>query len=77
MICTKDSSVTDSIFIQEEIHMTELPLIKSEGHFIITLGGENYIIDTGSPVSCSFYGQMEVVIGDRKFDVHPLPFWLE
>ena len=54
--------------------MTELPLIKSEGHFIITLGGENYIIDTGSPVSCSFYGQMEVAIGDRKYDVHPLPF---
>ena len=53
--------------------MTELPLIKSEGHFIITLGGENYIIDTGSPVSCSFYGQMEVAIGDRKFDVHALP----
>ena len=53
--------------------MTELPLIKSEGHFIITLGGENYIIDTGSPVSCSFYGQNEVEIGDRRFDVHPLP----
>lgn len=53
--------------------MTTFPLKKSEGHFIISVDGDNYIIDTGSPVSCSFYGQMEVVIGDRKFDVHPLP----
>ena len=49
--------------------MTTFPLKKSEGHFIISVDGDNYIIDTGSPVSCSFYGQMEVAIGDRKFDV--------
>ena len=54
--------------------MTVLPLKKSEGHFIITAGGENYIIDTGASVSCSCYGQTEVVIGDRKFRVYPLPF---
>lgn len=54
--------------------MTTLPLKKSEGHFIITAGGENYIIDTGASVSCSCYGQTEVVIGDRKFRVYPLPF---
>lgn len=54
--------------------MTTLPLKKSEGHFIITVGGENYIIDTGASVSCSCYGQTEVVIGDRKFRVYPLPF---
>lgn len=54
--------------------MTSLPLRKSEGHFIITAGGENYIIDTGASVSCSCYGQTEVVIGDRKFRVYPLPF---
>ena len=54
--------------------MTTLPLKKSEGHFIITTGGENYIIDTGASVSCSCYGQTEVVIGDRKFRVYPLPF---
>ncbi len=54
--------------------MTTLPLKKSEGHFIITAGGENYIIDTGTSVSCSCYGQTEVVIGDRKFRVYPLPF---
>ena len=54
--------------------MATLPLKKSEGHFIITAGGENYIIDTGASVSCSCYGQTEVVIGDRKFRVYPLPF---
>ena len=54
--------------------MTTLPLKKSEGHFIITAGGENYIIDTGASVRCSCYGQTEVVIGDRKFRVYPLPF---
>ena len=54
--------------------MTTLPLKKSEGHFIITAGGENYIIDTGASVSCSCYGQTEVVIGGRKFRVYPLPF---
>ena len=54
--------------------MTTLPLKKSEGHFIITAGEENYIIDTGASVSCSCYGQKEVVIGDRKFRVYPLPF---
>ena len=54
--------------------MTVLPLQKSDGHFIITAGGENYIIDTGASVSCSCYGQTEIVIGDRKFRVYPLPF---
>ena len=54
--------------------MTTLPLKKSEGHFIITASGENYIIDTGASVSCSCYGQSEVVIGDRNFRVYPLPF---
>lgn len=72
-ICAKDSSETGSIFFQEEIHMTKLPLKKSEGHFIITLGGEDYIIDTGSPVSISFNGQSKVEIGDRRFNVKPLP----
>ena len=53
--------------------MTTLPLKKSEGHFIITVDGDNYIIDTGASMSCSCYGQTELVIGDRKFDVYPLP----
>ena len=53
--------------------MTTFPLKKSEGHFIITVDGDNYIIDTGASMSCSCYGQTELVIGDRKFDVYPLP----
>lgn len=53
--------------------MTTLPLKKSEGHFIINVNGENYIIDTGASVSCSCNGQTEVVIGERKFRVYPLP----
>ena len=53
--------------------MTTFPLKKSEGHFIITVDGDNYIIDTGASMSCSCYGQTELVIGDRKFYVYPLP----
>ena len=53
--------------------MTTFPLKKSEGHFIINVNGDNYIIDTGASISCSCYGQTELVIGDRKFDVYPLP----
>ena len=53
--------------------MTTFPLKKSEGHFIIIVNGDNYIIDTGASISCSCYGQTELVIGDRKFDVYPLP----
>ena len=53
--------------------MTTFPLKKSEGHFIITVDGDNYIIDTGASMSCSCYGKTELVIGDRKFDVYPLP----
>ena len=53
--------------------MTTFPLKKSEGHFIITVDGDNYIIDTGASMSCSCYGQTKLVIGDRKFDVYPLP----
>ena len=53
--------------------MTTFPLKKSEGHFIINVNGDNYIIDTGASMSCSCYGKTELVIGDRKFDVYPLP----
>ena len=53
--------------------MTTFPLKKSEGHFIITVDGDNYIIDTGASMSCSCYGQTKLVIGDRKFDVYSLP----
>lgn len=53
--------------------MTTFPLKKSEGHFIINVNGDNYIIDTGASMSCSCYGQTELVIGDSKFDVYPLP----
>ena len=53
--------------------MTTFPLKKSEGHFIITVDDDNYIIDTGASMSCSCYGKTELVIGDRKFDVYPLP----
>ena len=53
--------------------MTTFPLKKSEGHFIITVDGDNYIIDTGASESCSCFGQTEIAIGDRKFKVYPLP----
>lgn len=53
--------------------MTTFPLKKSEGHFIINVNGDNYIIDTGASMSCSCYGKTELVIGDRRFDVYPLP----
>ena len=53
--------------------MTTFPLKKSEGHFIINVNGDNYIIDTGASMSCSCYGQTKLVIGDRRFDVYPLP----
>ena len=44
--------------------MTTLPLKKSEGHFIITTDGKNYIIDTGAAESCSCFGETEIAIGD-------------
>ncbi|MGN0906015.1 MAG: hypothetical protein ACI4NM_02610 [Bullifex sp.] len=53
--------------------MTTLPLKKSEGHFIVNIDGDNYIIDTGASESCSCFGQTEIAIGDRKFKVYPLP----
>lgn len=53
--------------------ITTLPLKKSEGHFIITTDGKNYIIDTGAAESCSCFGETEIAIGDRMFKIYPLP----
>ena len=52
--------------------MTTLPLKTSEGHFVITLEGKNFVIDTGSPISFSCdYTVSHIDIGESHFRLTP------
>lgn len=52
--------------------MTTLPLKTSEGHFVITLEGKNFVIDTGSPISFSCdYTVSHIDIGESHFGLTP------
>ena len=58
----------------EENNMITLPLTTSNGHFIVTIDDNNYILDTGSPVSYSFTEKTTFVpFGDKHLTFLPFP----